>query len=451
MAGPLTVGKFLRALLGLAWTLPHLAGGQIMTIDNQFVSVDMVMDPATEMLVMGDLLNKGTLTNRGVMIIDGDLDNFLRFDNQGSLTVSGNADNSQVFNNTGTFALAGNWTNLASFNTMQGTLILNGAAAQTVTNNQILNVANLVIDGSGTKTLGSETQVDSLLDLQSGLLAPAPVGMLLVKAAGDVQGGSDQSYVDGVLHHEGTGFKYYPVGNSAAGVFAFAILEDAQGVSPVIGMQLVAPNAVDPMPDELLLGVNKDRYWVVTVPSGQFSGSIVTLATFPNDLDDANMGSQNTITVEVDKPVIAQADDPAGPFASIGNEGNQDLSAGELTSEMDATSSILALALSPEIPEDGVLFIPNAFVPTSSDPEDNVFKILGERIVPDNFSLRVFDNWGLIVYETDDFVEANTVGWNGKMNNTGADLPIGIYTYMVRIQFENGNLTENLGTVSLLK
>ncbi len=451
MAKSLTIRLFLKIPLLLSWALPQVILGQIMTVDNQFVSVDMMLGPVSEVLVTGDLVNRGTVTNQGMLVIDGNLDNDFRFDNEGSLTIGGNANNSQVFNNTGTMALAGNWTNLASFNTMQGTLILNGAGNQNVANNQILNVANLVINGSGSKTLDRETQVDSLLDLQQGLLIPPAAGMLLVKSAGQALGGTAQSYVDGVMFHEGNGFKYYPLGNSSAGVFAFAILEDVQGVSPVIGMQLVAPNAVDPMPDENLLGVNKDRYWVITVPSGQFSGSIVTLAAFPNDLDDANMGTKNTIAVEVDKSVIAEADDPGGPFTSLGNEGTQNLSAGELTSETEATRSILAIALSPEIPPDGVLFIPNAFVPSSLDPDDNVFKIFGEKVVPDNFSLRIFDNWGLLVYETDDFVEANTLGWNGKQNNTGADLPLGIYTYMVRIQFENGNLTEKLGTVSMLK
>jgi len=451
MAKPLTIVQFLRKMLVLSWALPQFGMGQIMTIDNQNVSVDMVVESGTLVLIQGDLDSKGSITNRGSIVLLGNLSNQLTFTNENSLVVDGDVNNIVNFQNTGTVELTGNWTDFGTLNTLQGIMILNGPGDQTMTIGRDFKLTSLIINGGGTKTLNDSTEVSEFLDLQLGILVP--MAGLVVKDGGEVLGGSVDSFVDGVLYHEGgSNAKFYPVGKTSPSVtYAFAQLEGISGINPIVGVELVVPNPQDPIPGPDLIGINKERYWQLSVASGQFDSSVVTLETFPTDLDANNMGTQNTINVSVDKPVIAQADAPQGPFVTLGNEGNQDISAGSLTSEIGATQRVLAIALSPEIPPEGVLFIPNAFIPTSMDPDDNVFKIFGERVVSDNFSLRIFDSWGLKVYETDDFVEANTVGWNGKKDNSGAELPIGPYTYMLRVQFENGDVVEKVGAVNLLR
>ena len=97
------------------------------------------------------------------------------------------------------------------------------------------------------------------------------------------------------------------------------------------------------------------------------------------------------------------------------------------------------------------MFIPSAFAPSALNPEDQVFKIYGEKLSAENFRLQIFDKWGLLVFETDDFVEANTIGWNGQKNNTGAEMPTGVYTYTVDGQFDIGVTIDQVGTVILLR
>lgn len=58
------------------------------------------------------------------------------------------------------------------------------------------------------------------------------------------------------------------------------------------------------------------------------------------------------------------------------------------------------------------LYVPNAFTP-SNGGANNEFKAAGVNIT--YFSMRIYDRWGNLIFETDDI----KTGWNGRYKNTG--------------------------------
>ncbi len=111
-----------------------------------------------------------------------------------------------------------------------------------------------------------------------------------------------------------------------------------------------------------------------------------------------------------------------------------------INSCMDVASMIISVSAA------GRPIFPNAFRPNGINTE---FKPVS---VFDNFeayTLRVFDRWGGIVFETTDFSE----GWNGRKNNSGSILPQDVYSYQYTFEVIDGNervIDGSAGTVLLL-
>jgi gliding motility-associated-like protein len=73
---------------------------------------------------------------------------------------------------------------------------------------------------------------------------------------------------------------------------------------------------------------------------------------------------------------------------------------------------------------------PNAFTP-NGDGRNESFKGVIFGVAIENFDLSIYDRWGKLVFQTSDPDE----GWNGRLNNTGANLPPGVYMY--KVDFDN--------------
>jgi hypothetical protein len=102
----------------------------------------------------------------------------------------------------------------------------------------------------------------------------------------------------------------------------------------------------------------------------------------------------------------------------------------------------------PKKPE---VYVPNIFS-LSADKEDNkVVKVYGESVSNDGFKFRIYNKWGNLLFETNDFLFANTSGWNGKAPGTGQNQPLGVYTYTLDGQFTTGEKFHKTGTVTLAK
>ena len=92
----------------------------------------------------------------------------------------------------------------------------------------------------------------------------------------------------------------------------------------------------------------------------------------------------------------------------------------------------------------GDFALPNAFSPASSYTGVNKFGILNNQISHLNY-LRIYDRWGLEVFETVD----PTQKWDGNYN--GSPAPVGVYVWEADGFCENGKHVNKKGNVSLLR
>jgi gliding motility-associated-like protein len=92
-----------------------------------------------------------------------------------------------------------------------------------------------------------------------------------------------------------------------------------------------------------------------------------------------------------------------------------------------------------------VLYIPNAFTP-NGDGDNDTFFAKGEYI--NEFEMRIFDRWGNMIFYSNDMNR----GWNGKINNTSAELcQEDVYVYQIRIKDNLNKGHKYVGKVTLIK
>ncbi len=104
----------------------------------------------------------------------------------------------------------------------------------------------------------------------------------------------------------------------------------------------------------------------------------------------------------------------------------------------ESVSNFACIQLNP------VLWIPNAFVPESRF--NPVFKPI---LVFDNvneYTFRIFNRWGEMIYETND----TQAGWDGKTPG-GVDAPMGVYVWSIYFKTKEGEIIDQRGTVNLIR
>jgi gliding motility-associated-like protein len=92
------------------------------------------------------------------------------------------------------------------------------------------------------------------------------------------------------------------------------------------------------------------------------------------------------------------------------------------------------------VPEKSSFYVPNAFSP-NGDQRNDLFLVKGVGI--QTFSMRIFNRWGKLVYESTDPNE----GWDGRY--LGQDVPEGVYVYMIRGSILANNPQNNYAPVVL--
>jgi gliding motility-associated-like protein len=98
------------------------------------------------------------------------------------------------------------------------------------------------------------------------------------------------------------------------------------------------------------------------------------------------------------------------------------------------------------VKNDCYLNIPNAFTPNGDGYND--FWMPNELLSSGVFyyTLKVFNRWGEVVFETKD---KNSKGWDGKFG--GKNQPLGTYIYRINYALNNGEVNEAAGNFSLLR
>ncbi len=102
------------------------------------------------------------------------------------------------------------------------------------------------------------------------------------------------------------------------------------------------------------------------------------------------------------------------------------------------------------------IFIPSAFSP-NGDGFNDVFTIFSGEDVKEIREMKVFNRWGDLAYSSSDITtntnvasaNKNNIGWDGTKG--GKDADTGIYTYFVRVVFDDGKDRLLKGSVALLR
>ena len=110
-----------------------------------------------------------------------------------------------------------------------------------------------------------------------------------------------------------------------------------------------------------------------------------------------------------------------------------------LPSALPAIAADANIRINPET----LIFVPNAFTP-NGDGKNEIFFATAVGIK--DFSLKIFNRWGEVMFETNDPSE----GWNG-MHPGGKEAVQGVYTWTVFAKGENDKLIEKRGKLSLLR
>lgn len=95
------------------------------------------------------------------------------------------------------------------------------------------------------------------------------------------------------------------------------------------------------------------------------------------------------------------------------------------------------------------VFIPNAFSPNGDGSNDN-FTIFGGNAVQEIIDLKIFDRWGELLFENQNFVPNDpSLGWDGHLN--GKPVNPSVLTYFVKVLYIDGTDDMITGSVTLIR
>jgi len=364
--------------------------------------------------------------------------------------VTGDLENDGTILNTGTISLFGNWAINNIFNGNEGNLSFLGGQTQTISIPTPLLINSLLLNQSGDVSYtGNELRVTDNITFTSGVMKTGDSTRFVLGSNVRVIGGSVTSYFQGKLTFEGSGIRRFPLGYD--GIYAPITMLEVFGASPELTVAFQSPNDEQPIPDDELLGVSSNGLWEVALSSGNMNGTQVQIDFSGEGLE--TFGVTNNIRHRVNSPVIAVSDAPGGVYTSLGVESLLDsdsLTRGSIVSEIDFVSdeletSYLAIGLAPRIDPAGLVYIPEIFSPAATDPDNQTFRVFGEKILQENFKMEIYNKFGSLVYATNSFDEANQVGWDGTNQRTGNQEPSGLYYYQVILTRISGEIEERSG------
>ena len=88
------------------------------------------------------------------------------------------------------------------------------------------------------------------------------------------------------------------------------------------------------------------------------------------------------------------------------------------------------------------LWIPNAFTP-NGDGINDFFGIYGTSVK--SYHMEIYDRWGELIFQNDDYFPT----WDG--NYHGKPLNVGVYVYLVQVDYKDGTSMFRKGDVTLIR
>lgn len=353
-----------------------------------------------------------------------------------NFTVNGSLLNRGNLTNRGTLLVTGNLVNENQLTSAAGTLVLYGEETQYLNLNNRTTLSGLVVEGGGDKILESALNISQTLDLYFGKVITDNNSITLENGA-QVMNASEDSYVIGNFLRSGTGYLDFPVGTENN--YAPFVLEDASGANPVLAVEVIEPaDTTGLIKGDSVALLSSVRQWELNVVSGSLNPSIITLPLL-NDESSPNPNFYVVGGTRGDGNTVYSLERDAGSLP------------GTVRSRFRGGAGRYTLAINKLFSVEDELLVPSAFAPNSPDREEQVLKVYAKNLSHENFSIRIYDRFGSLVFFSDSAEEMLTNGWNGISSETGESLMSGVYTYKIQAFFESGAALNKTGSVTLLR
>ena len=405
----------------------------ICTSYAQLIAQDLYVPSGAELTISNgasvsvgpDLLNNGRLE-----IQDG-----------GSFICQGNIMNLGFFINNGQLDMYQNWVSTGTFNTSQGEMVFSGNGEQQFASTY-LPISSLVINKSGTVQFNADSiKITEGLHFENGVLTTNSSTKFIVESDAEIfhKAGST-SYFEGSIISRGTGYRVFPVGNNGYfGTFSFVEMQGLGSTTELEVSLTHTPEIGDPGDD--LIGVSDNNRWKIQLNKGVIDHAIIQIDFTEEDIE--NFSNGNSIRRKYETPVIAVADSIQGIYHSLGIESIFDtdsitygiITSGESLSILPGESKYFGVGLAPTIDPKGEVYFPNVFSPYASDDRNRTYKVFGELIANTPFQIKIYNRFSTLVYNADNFEEANRIGWDGN-NKSGKEEETGIFYVFVKYAYE---------------
>ena len=344
--------------------------------------------------------NKGSLVNVGANTIFSVKDSLV---NNGTLTNNGN------------MVMGGVWLNLGTYNPGSGEITFNSSSTSVpqVINHNNQSFSKLTISGGGEKLMLADVTIVNELVLSDGIITSQNNSKVTFQSGAVISGGSDQSHIKGPVYHLGTGNKLFPVGNGTRYLPA-----EISGITSTseVGILLVDFSTAQTFGfNSELADASSKRYWEVDVVNGSLSGTQVALPV---------VGDEGLSAATSQYAIVQSAASPI-EFKSLGQSNFTGTETDGMVYSKDAISANLISVgtLSEKI------IVYNA-ISADGDTRNAIMKIANIGLYPKNV-VSIFNRWGDKVFEVEGY-DNDQKAFRGVGNMGGnADLPAGTYFYKI--------------------
>lgn len=330
-------------------------------------------------------------------------------------TVSDSLVNNGTLTNNGNMVMGGVWLNLGTYNPGSGEITFNSpssSGAQIINHNN-QSFSKLTISGGGEKLILANMTIVGELILEDGIIINQDDSKVIFEQGAIITGGSDQSHVNGSVYQHGTGNKLFPVGN---GTQYLPVEISGIGSSSEVGISSVEFATTQSFSfNTELADVSGKRYWEIDLVSGSLTGTQLSLPV----KGDEGLSAPTTQYVIVQSPDSPIEFESLGQFSFTGTEAD-----GSVVSANAVSAKLVSIGTLSE-----KIIVYNA-ISANGDASNAIMRIGNITLYPKNI-VSIFNRWGDKVFEVKGYDNDQKVFLGTSNVGGNKDLPAGTYFYTI--------------------